>query len=309
MVSENDRNLYQTCRICPRACGVNRLEGSKGICSMESIPVVNISMHHYGEEPPISGDTNGGGSGAIFFEGCPMKCPFCQNFSISRGNTSSGTSYTYQELANLYLKLQDEGANNINLVTALHFAPDIALSLETARNKGLHIPVVVNSGGYESLETLKMLDGLVDVYLPDMKVWGEKLANELFHAPNYRDIACAALEEMFRQTGSFVLNDDGFMTKGMIVRHLMLPGQLFDTKKVLDFLTSTFGNDIYISLMNQYTPMPQLESLNCPKYLNRKLSPSHYNTAVDYLFGLGQENAFVQEDDASGDAMIPDFKS
>lgn len=309
MVSENDRKLYQSCKICPRGCGADRVTGSRGICSMGSVPVVNISMHHYGEEPPISGEPNGGGSGAIFFEGCPMRCPFCQNFSISRGNTGMGREFTSDQLSDLYLKLQDEGAHNINLVTALHFAPDIARSLENARNHGLTIPVVVNSGGYESVDTLKMLDGLVDIYLPDMKVWSSKLANDLFHAPDYAQITCIALEEMYRQTGKFIMGDDGFMRRGMIVRHLMLPGQLFDTKKVLDYLVSTFGNNIYISLMNQYTPMPQLEHLNCPAFLNRRLSPGHYDAASDYLLDLGQENAFIQVDDASGDEMIPDFKS
>ncbi len=238
-----------------------------------------------------------------------MRCPFCQNYAISRGNTGHGKFYTASELPDLYLRLQDEGANNINLVTALHYAPDIALSLETARNKGLSIPVVVNSGGYESVETLKIFDGLVDIYLPDMKVWSSRLAKELFHAPDYADIARGALEEMYRQVGPATINDAGFMTRGMIVRHLMLPGQLFDTKKVLDYLVNTFGNNIYISLMNQYTPMPQLQTMNCPNYLNRKLSPGHYDTAADYLLGLGQENAFIQGDDASGDEMIPDFKS
>lgn len=276
---------------------------------MGSTPVVNISMHHYGEEPPISGDDGKGGSGAVFFEGCPMKCPFCQNFAISRGNTSQGTPYTYEELADLYLRLQEEGAHNINLVTALHFAPDIVMSLESAKTKGLSIPVVVNSGGYESVDTLKMLDGLVDIYLPDMKVWSPKLASDLFHAPNYSEVATKALGEMFRQVGKAHIGDDGFMTKGMVVRHLMLPGQLFDTKKVLDYLTSTFGNDIYISLMNQYTPMPQLENMNCPNFLRKKLSPGHYDAAVDYLLSLGQENAFIQGDDASGNEMIPDFVS
>ncbi len=237
-----------------------------------------------------------------------MRCPFCQNYSISRGNTGSGVSYSYSQLADLYLRLQDEGAHNINLVTALHYAPDIALSLEKARNHGLSIPVVVNSGGYESVDTLKMLDGLVDIYLPDMKVWSSRLADSLFHAPDYATVASAALSEMYSQVGPFSIGEDGFMRKGMIVRHLMLPGQLFDTKKVLDYLTSTFGNNIYISLMNQYTPMPQLSHLNCPAFLNRKLSPGHYEAAVNYLADLGQENAFVQGDDASGDTMIPDFK-
>lgn len=308
MVSENDRNLYRTCRICPRGCGIDRFEGKTGVCGMGSTPVVNISMHHYGEEPSISGDTSSGGSGAVFFEGCPLKCLFCQNYAISRGTTRRGEKYDWNKLSDLFLKLQEEGVNNINLVTALHFAPDIALSLEKARNHGLSIPVIVNSGGYESVETLKLLDGLVDVYLPDMKVWSDKLAKELFNAPNYREIACKTLDEMYRQTGPVVINDSGFIQKGMIVRHLMLPSQLFDTKKVLDYLTSTFGNNIYISLMSQYTQMPHLDKINCPEYLRKSLKPSHYNSAVDYLIELNQYNAYVQGDESVGDSMIPDFK-
>ena len=275
---------------------------------MDSIPVVNISMHHFGEEPPISGEADGGGSGAIFFEGCPMKCPFCQNYAISRGNTGKGVNYSFEKLSDLYLKLQDEGANNINLVTALHFAPDVAKSLARAKANGLTIPVVVNSGGYESLETLKMLDGLVDIYLPDMKVWSSKLASELFHAPDYADVATKALSEMYRQVGKCIFDDKGLMTRGMIVRHLMLPGQLFDTKKVLDYLTSTFGNDIYISLMNQYTPMPHLKD-DAPEYLRRTVPSGHYDSAAEYLANKDQINAFVQEASSQGDLMIPSFRT
>ncbi|SMC40961.1 putative pyruvate formate lyase activating enzyme [Oscillospiraceae bacterium] len=298
------------CTLCPRKCGINRYEKT-GFCSMGALPVVNLYMLHHGEEPPISGrlgteDTRG--SGTVFFEGCSAKCIFCQNSKISGGPTGKGEGADSSRLAEIYLELQDKGAYNINLVTPMHFAPVIADSIKRAKDNGLKIPVAVNTGGYDEVDTLKMLDGLVDIYMPDFKVWDPKTARQILHAPDYADKAASAIREMFRQVGPADIDPDtDLMRKGMIVRHLMLPGKLFDTKKILDFLTGEFGNDIYISLMSQYTPMPTLPT-DAPDFLRRTVPSGHYDSASDYLIDKGQINAFVQDSSSQGDLLIPDFK-
>lgn len=298
---------YENCIICPRKCKANRLTGNTGYCGMRALATVNLAMLHHGEEPPISGTR---GSGAVFFEGCSLKCIFCQNFDVSRGPTGCGKIYNAQELSKLYLDLQSQGAHNINLVTGSHFIPTIAESLILAKDSGLKIPVVFNCGGYESADSLRMLEGLVDIYMPDMKFFSSSLSAKLCNAPDYFEVCSKALEEMYRQTGLFEIDEEGIMKRGMIVRHLMLPGQLFDTKKVLDYLCKTFGNNIYISLMNQYTPFEyKYEGMKLPDFLTRKLPQGHYEAAAEYLLINDQTNAFIQEDDASGDEMLPDFKS
>lgn len=300
---------YKNCALCPRKCGINRYEKT-GFCSMGALPVVNLYMLHHGEEPPISGhlgteDTRG--SGTVFFEGCSLKCIFCQNSKISGGPTGKGEEADSDRLADIYLELQDKGAYNINLVTPMHFAPTVADSIRTAKCNGLTIPVAVNTGGYEEVSTLKLFDGLVDIYMPDFKVWDPKIAGQILRAPDYADKAISALREMFRQVGPANIDPDtGLMTRGLIVRHLMLPGKLFDTKKILDFLTDKFGNDIYISLMSQYTPMPTLPE-GAPEYLRRTVPSGHYDSASDYLIDKGQVNAFVQDSSSQGDLLIPDF--
>lgn len=262
--------------------------------------VVNLATLHYGEEPVISGTR---GSGTVFFEGCSLGCIFCQNRKISRGATGHGKTLTPEKLSEVFLDLAGKGAHNINLVTPMHFAPSVAQALTIAKDRGLTVPVVVNCGGYESVDALKLLDGLVDIYLPDLKFFSSKLSREYAWAPDYFEKACAAIDEMYRQTGPLELGDDGMLKRGMIVRHLMLPGQLFDTRKILDHLTSRYGNTIYISLMDQYTPVvPDL-----PDALNRRVPEGHYRAAVDYLLLTGQENAFIQEG-GSGEEMIPEFK-
>lgn len=304
MVIEDLNKLYSNCNLCPRHCGANRLNGALGVCQMGSEVTINLSMLHFGEEPPITGTK---GSGAIFFEGCSLRCIFCQNYQISRGVTNKGTTLTPDELSNLFLDLQAQGAHNINLVTPMHFAPTVAMALEQVRGKSLTIPVVVNTGGYEEVSTLKLLDGLVDVYLPDLKYFDSKIAGECSHAPDYYEKAIAAIDEMYRQVGTPVFDENGIMRKGVIIRHLMLPGKLFDTKKILDGIHSRFGDNVYISLMNQYTPMPTLPE-SAPAYLHKTINPGHYDSAINYLAVLEHENAFIQESDASGDEMIPKFK-
>ncbi|MCR5528978.1 MAG: radical SAM protein [Saccharofermentans sp.] len=301
---------YTNCTLCPRKCGINRYEKT-GFCLMGALPEVNLYMLHHGEEPPISGllgTEDKRGSGTVFFEGCSLKCIFCQNSKISQGPTGKGERADAERLADIYLELQDKGAYNINLVTPMHFAPVVADSIKAAKRGGLTIPVAVNTGGYEEVSSLKLLEGLVDIYMPDFKVWDSKISGQILHAPDYADKAVSALREMFRQTGPVDIDPDtGLMRKGMIVRHLMLPGKLFDTKKIIDFLTGEFGNDIFISLMSQYTPMPHLTS-DAPDFLKRTVPPGHYDSASDYLIDKGQTNAFVQDSSSQGDLLIPAFK-
>ncbi|MCQ2483138.1 MAG: radical SAM protein [Clostridia bacterium] len=306
---------YDECRLCPRQCGVNRNEGQTGFCGMPAEAVVNLIMHHFGEEPVISGISKekNKGSGTVFFEGCQLRCAFCQNHSISRGETFKGRRMSSEQLAEEYLKLQEEGAYNINLVTASHFLPVVAESLRIAKERGLIIPVVYNNGGYERAESLKLLDGLVDIYMPDMKYFSSKLSGEVAAAPDYFERATEALAEMYRQVGKAKVNADGIMEKGIIVRHLMLPGELFDTRKILDYLIDTYGNNVYISLMCQYTPCCEvienntMLSAKMKKQLSKTLNPKHYETMVDYIDVLGQENAFCQEFEATGNELLPDF--
>lgn len=292
-------NLFDNCNLCPRRCGAARSSGKTGFCGMPDYPVVNLIKLHYGEEPVISG-TNG--SGTVFFEGCSLGCVFCQNYSISRGPTGRGMKMDSASLCDAYLKLQDDGANNINLVTPLHFAPSVAESIAKAKSSGLKIPVAVNCSGYDLVSTLKLFDGLVDIYMPDMKYFSSKLSAGYSHAHDYFSVCAGAVDEMVRQTGEAVLGDDGLLKKGVIVRHLMLPGALFDSKHVIDYLTSRYGNRIYISLMSQYTPMPSATGK-----LRGRPTQRACESLADYLASKGQEKAFVQEYDSSGKEMIPDF--
>ena len=236
--------MYRDCTLCPRKCHADRTR-STGFCRSGSIPRVNLYKLHFGEEPVISGES---GSGTVFFEGCSLGCVFCQNYQISRGRAKGGEEADAQRLSAIFLELQSMGASNINLVTFMHFAPTVKEALIDAKNSGLKIPVAANISGYEEVSTLKLLDGLIDIYMPDFKFWDGKLSASLAAAPDYREKAVAAIAEMFRQTGPAAV-ENGLMVRGTLVRHLMLPGKLFDSKKIIDHLTDTYGNDIYISLM------------------------------------------------------------
>ena len=304
---ENGRNKdpYSPCMLCPRRCGADRTHGRTGICGASSEVTVNLSMIHRGEEPVLGGE---GGCGAVFFEGCSLRCIFCQNHAIT-SVTGKGTVYDEKGLADLFLKLKSDGAGAIDLVTPMHFAPTVANAVRIAKNSGLDLPVICNCSGYESVSTLKLFEGLIDIYLPDLKYFSSKVSSKYASAPDYFTTAALALDEMFRQTGSIKLDSSGkLLTRGMIVRHLMLPGNLFDSKHIVEYLSSRFGNDIYISLMSQYTPMPHiLENEKAPEELRRPLSESNYERLCDHLAGLGQTNAFVQEMTSKGTLMIPDF--
>ena len=287
------------CTLCPRQCSVDRSIGQKGFCGADDKLKIARAALHYWEEPCISGEN---GSGTVFFSGCNMKCVYCQNYSISTCN--NGFVVTVNELSEHFIRLQNEGANNINLVTPTHFAEEIIKALDIAREKGLNIPVVYNSSGYESIDTIKRLDGYVDIYMPDMKYFSDKYAVKYSNAPNYFNYAKSALDEMFKQAGKPVFDENGIMQKGVIVRHLMLPGLLFDSKKIMDYLYSVYKNDIYISIMNQYTPLPHVSAF--PE-LNRRIDEKYYQTLVNYCMDIGIENAFVQEGEAADESFIPQF--
>ncbi len=290
--------MYQACNICPRNCQANRLSGQTGFCGMPaSIQVARASLHMW-EEPCISG-TNG--SGTVFFTGCNLKCVFCQNHTIAI--QKKGRELSVEQLSDLFLTLQDKGAHNINLVTPSHYIPGIAQALTLAKNRGLTLPIVYNTGGYDSVEALSMLEGLVDVYLPDFKYVSSILSERYSHASNYFEVAKVSLTEMFRQVGTPVFQDD-MLVKGVVVRHLLLPGCVEDSKAVIKYLYQTYGNNIFLSIMNQYTPLPHVAAF--PE-INRKVTPEEYDELVDYAIRLGVENGFIQEGDTAEESFIPDF--
>lgn len=291
--------LLSSCRLCPRACGVDRTAGKTGFCGADSKIKIARAALHFWEEPPISGTA---GSGAVFFSHCTMKCVFCQNYGISTQN--HGYEVTPGELADIFLDLQSQGALNINLVTPTHYAPQIITALDAAKARGFALPVVYNSGGYESVEAIKLLKGYVDIYLPDFKYYSDKYSVRYSNAPGYFAAASAALAEMYAQVGKPRLDENGIMRRGVIVRHMLLPGLLFDSKKVIDYLYRTYGNDIYISIMNQYTPMPQVSAY--PE-INKRVPQKYYDTLVNYAYDLGVRRAFTQSGEAVGESFIPDF--
>lgn len=291
-------------------CNVNRHTGT-GYCLMtDRLKVARAALHMW-EEPCISGER---GSGAVFFSGCTLRCVFCQNYKIAAAKV--GKYITVDELADIMLRLQNNQANNINLVTPTHYAGQIAEALIKAKDRGLKIPVVYNTSAYENVDTLKIMDGLVDIYLPDFKYMDGKLALKYSNAGNYPETAKAALREMVRQTGTpDMYGDDdtlvrdgyvesGIMKKGVIVRHLILPGYTKESRNVIKYLYDTYKNDIYISIMNQYTP---LEHVKLYKELCRKVTKKEYDKVVDYAIDIGVTNAFIQEGGTAKESFIPEF--
>lgn len=286
---------YQNCTLCPRRCGADRTNGQLGFCRHPDKIYAARAAAHYWEEPVISGSF---GSGAVFFSGCTLKCLFCQNGVISQENRVKEISTAH--LREIFLKLIDDGVQNINLVTPTHFLPSILPALTPK----LPVPVVYNCGGYERVETLRELEGLVDIYLPDMKYSDPKLAGILSAAPDYVEIAKAAIAEMYRQVGSAVIEDE-IMQRGMIVRHLMLPGELDNTLGVLDWFSEAFPKgDVLFSLMSQYVPMGKAKTM--PPY-DRRITEDEYDAALSYLELLGIENGFTQDFSAATEEYIPDF--
>ncbi|MBQ8525874.1 MAG: radical SAM protein [Clostridia bacterium] len=289
----------KNCTLCPRSCGVDRTVGKKGICGMSDTVMLARAALHMWEEPVISGST---GSGTVFFSGCALKCVYCQNKPVSRG--SVGKAVTVDRLCEIYFELKAKGAANINLVTPDHYIPQVADSLRLAKSRGLGIPVVYNTSSYVNAESLTALEGLADIYLPDMKYMDSCIAKKYSLAPDYPETAKKSIDTMIKQAGKPVFDGNGMMMAGVIVRHLVLPGNVLNSKKVLRYLHDTYGDSIYISIMSQYTPCTNLEKF--PE-INRRVTIAEYNRVVDYAYEIGIKNAFVQEGEAASESFIPAF--
>lgn len=278
--------LLESCRVCPRQCGVNRLKGETGFCGMKFHPMVSSDNLHHGEEPPISGFK---GSGTIFLTGCNLGCIFCQNYPIS--HLHHGIETKIPKLANMMLRLQKAGAHNINFVTPTHFVPQILGTLLIACQDGLHIPIVYNCGGYESMEALALLDGIVDIYMPDMKYSDSGMAEKYASASDYPEINRKAIQEMYRQVGDLHIDENGIATKGLLIRHLVLPENISGTNEILRFIAEEISANTYISLMSQY--FPAYKASAAPP-LNRRITPDEYEKAKASLENFGLYRGWVQ---------------
>lgn len=298
-IGENKMSDDSQCTLCPRMCQVKRENQELGFCRMpEKITVSRAALHMW-EEPCISGEE---GSGAVFFSGCNLQCVYCQNKKIASGEV--GIEISIEKLAEIFLNLQEKQANNINLVTPTHFIRPIKKALLLAKERGLILPVVYNTSGYELVESLKELDGLVDIYLPDFKYYDNAIAKKYSNVEDYFFYASCAVKEMVRQTKELVLDERGMMKKGVIVRHLVLPGCIEDSKRVIKYLYETYGNNIMFSIMNQYTPLEYVKDI--PE-LNRKLTEEEYEELVNFAIDLGVENGYIQEGETAQESFIPAF--
>lgn len=295
-----NKKLYENCILCPRNCNTNRNNGNIGACMVSGKLKLARAALHYWEEPCISGEA---GSGAVFFSGCSLHCVFCQNEEISRGQ--SGKEIGKERLVEIFLELQEKGANNINLVTPGQYVPHIIWAVEQARNQGLKLPIVYNTSSYEKVEILRRLEGIVDIYLPDFKYMSPDIAMKYSKAKDYPEVAKAAIAEMVRQQPSPVFDEETeLMKRGVIVRQLLLPNLLEDAKAIVKYLYDAYGDNIYLSLMSQFTPLSNVE--NYPE-LNRKVSEKEYEEYVNYAIELGVENGFIQEEDVADESFIPHF--
>ncbi len=292
-------NKYEDCLLCPRKCGINRSTGQTGVCGVSSEIKVARAALHYWEEPCISGKR---GSGAVFFSGCSLHCVFCQNREISDGK--EGKVISKERLSDIFMELADKGANNINLVTLGQYIPDIVWAVNDAKSRGMKLPIIYNTSGYENVTELKLLEGIVDVYLPDFKYMDSTLSARYSRAKDYPSVAKQALSEMVRQQPDVVIDDaTGLIQKGVIVRQLLLPGHVNDAKAVLKYLYDTYHDHVYISMMSQFTPI----ALKDYPEINRTVTRREYERLVDYALKIGITNAFIQEGDVAKDSFIPAF--
>lgn len=279
-------NWLEKCTICPHKCKINRTKQNGRCKSNEKIKIALYSTHNF-EEPCISGER---GSGTIFFSNCNMNCIYCQNYEISQ--LGKGKEISIQELTDIMIKQQENGVENINLVTPTSYILHIIEAIKIARTKGLKIPIVYNTNGYESVETLKLLDGLIDIYLPDLKYFYNNLGKEYSKVNNYFEIATEAIKEMYRQVGAPKLNENGIMEKGLMIRHLILPNQVENSKQILKWIKENIDNDVYVSIMAQYFPTYKAKE---KEYLNRKITKEEYEEVENYLYELNLENGYIQE--------------
>ena len=292
-------NKYENCLLCPRKCGINRRTGQTGVCGVSSEIKVARAALHYWEEPCISGKR---GSGAVFFSGCSLHCVFCQNREISDGK--EGKVISKERLSDIFMELADKGANNINLVTPGQYIPDIVWAVNDAKSRGMKLPIIYNTSGYENVTELKLLESIVDVYLPDFKYMDSTLSAMYSRAKDYPSVAKQALSEMVRQQPDVVIDDaTGLIQKGVIVRQLLLPGHVNDAKAVLKYLYDTYHDHVYISMMSQFTPI----ALKDYPEINRTVTRREYERLVDYALKIGITNAFIQEGDVAKDSFIPAF--
>ena len=289
------------CNLCPRKCNVDR-EKQLGVCGASTTIKIARAALHFWEEPCISGEK---GSGTIFFSHCSLQCVFCQNYRLSHDHPL-GEEITISQFADICLDLQEQGANNINLVTPTHYVPWIVEGIMLAVKRALHSPIVYNTSAYESVETIRMLDGIVDIYLPDLKYFDDQYGILYSHAPNYFFYATEAIKEMVKQVGEPIFNEQGILQRGVIVRHLCLPGLKEDSKKVLHYLYTTYHNQIYISIMNQYTPIRHFKRFS---NLNQTLSEDDYDEIIDYALDIGITQAYQQEGETQLESFIPEFKN
>lgn len=293
-------NILEKCTLCPRNCKVNRLNGNIGRCKAGAKIKIAASDLHFYEEPCISGKE---GSGTVFFSGCNLSCIFCQNYKISQ--ECGGDEIEIQELANRFLELQKRGANNINLVTGFMFVPQIIEALKIAKSKGLIIPIVYNTSGYESLETLKMLEGYIDIYLPDLKYAYNDLAEKLSDVKDYFEVTKIALKEMKRQVGNEMIFDDrGMLKRGMIIRHLVLPNHIQNSKKALKWIRENLGKDTYVSVMAQYFPCYKAKE---DEDIGRKITQEEYDEIAEYYYSLGLHNGYMQDIEEIEEKYVPKF--
>ena len=289
--------LFNKCNLCPRECSVNRNNKELGYCrALNKLKIGGYHLHMW-EEPIISGKN---GSGTIFFSYCNLRCIYCQNYDISIYD--NGEEITIDRFANICLELQDMGAENINLITPSHYIPLIRDGLIMAKDKGLNIPIVYNTSGYEKVDSLRLLDGIIDIYLPDFKYYDDNLG-KYSNVNNYFEIADKAIQEMYRQVGSPIIKK-GIMRRGIIVRHLVLPHHSDDSKKVVKYLYDKYGDNIYLSIMNQYTPVRRCKYLE----LNDKVSEREYDNVIDYAYDIGIRKCFVQDSESQSENFIPVFK-
>ena len=290
----------EQCNICPHKCGVNRLEGKKGRCKADDkIKIALVSLHNF-EEPCVSGEK---GSGTVFFSNCNLNCVFCQNYEISQ--LGNGKEITIEELADIFIEQQNNNAENINLVTSTMYIYQIIEAIKIARNKGLHIPIVYNSNGYEKVEAIKALNGYIDIYLPDLKYKDNEIAYKYSGIKNYFENATQAIKEMYNQVGSPVLDKNGMMKKGLMIRHLILPNNLQNSKEVLKWISENIDNNVFVSVMVQYFPTHRAKEF--PE-LSRKINLEEYEEMENYLYTLNLDNGYIQELGTHEEEYVPNFK-